>query len=348
MNCSIIQLIVFFFFKQKVNKFMQNISICKFPTKVICVDDNESFLQGLELVVNHINCNFISFSNPHLVEDYLINSTHDLNFLKKDIAINIDENDLLSIDLHINCLYKEIYSPERFNRLSLFITDYDMPGVNGLDLCKKLQNTSINRVLLTGVADESIAIKAFNDGIIEQFIKKQDGSIINNINTLITKSQNRYFNHISNNYKDLLNNKQKFLDILLDSTFISLFNEIIEKEEIIEYYLLDTSGSYLMLTKDGEVSALYITTAKQREEIFTFAQYENCPNEILDELQNNNKTLWFYQSSSIEDIAWEQHLLQLNSLNTENSNLYYSYTKSVPFVDKEKIISFNQYKSSSF
>ena len=330
------------------------IKICKFPTQIVCVDDNESFIKGLELTVNFNNNTFISFSNPHLVGDYLNKIICDHNFLKKNISIDIDEDDLLSVDLNINNLYKEIYNSHRFRRISLFITDYDMPGITGLELCKKLNDTPINRVLLTGVAEESIAIQAFNDGLIEQFIRKQDRSTIDNLEALITKSQTKYFNYISNSYVNLFTNNQKSLDILSNSNFINLFNEIIRKEKIIEYYLLDSTGSFLTLKSDGTVSALFVITPEQHEEMLSFAQYENCPSDILKKIQNKTNTLCFYENSQYlnknnnSEIDWVKYLIPIKPLIKENDILYYSYTDNVPFIHKEKIISFDQYKLNNF
>jgi CheY-like chemotaxis protein len=253
----------------------------------------------------------------------------------------------LSVDLNINHLYKEIYSAERFEKVSLLITDYDMPGLTGLDLCQKLNNCYIYRILLTGIADESTAIRAFNDGFIEQFMRKSDLSIVDSLQGLINKSQHNYFSYISKNYSDLFNSNNKSLDILEDPTFIDLFNQILKRENIIEYYLLDSNGSFLMLTNSGEVSALYITNLEHHEEIYNFAKDENCPTEILKELQNKNKTLWFYQSQIKDNIDWKEYLISLDTINLKNQVLYYSYTKTVPFINKKEVVSFNQYKKNN-
>lgn len=99
-----------------------------------------------------------------------------------------------------------------------------------------------------------------------------------------------------------------------------------------------------MLTDSGEVSALYITNLEQHKEIYNFAKHENCPNDILKDIEINNKTLWFYQSQIKSQIDWKQHLISLESISLKDKVLYYSYTKTVPFIDKNKVVSFNQYK----
>lgn len=329
---------------------MSSINICNFPTKVIIVDDNENFLDSLKLVIDHNSNSYDRFFNPHLAKNYLNKIACEINFLQKTISVEVDENDLLSVDLRINNLYKEIYNPERFKNVSLLITDYAMPGINGLELCQKLNNTFITRILLTGIADESIAIKAFNDGFIEQFIRKLDRTVIDSLRALILRSQEKYFESVSKNYTSLFNRHQRYLKILSDRTFVELFHDIIKKEKIIEYYLLDSFGSFLMLTSSGETSALFITTSEQHKAILSFARYENCPTAILQELESKTQTLWFYENLSKPnnlDIDWEVHLIPINKLNPRSDHLYYSYTTNLPFIDKEKIASFDAYKNQN-
>ncbi len=52
-----------------------------------------------------------------------------------------------------------------------------MPGMNGLEALGQLSDWQGSRVLLTGQADEQVAVRAFNLGLIDQFIPKQSDDI---------------------------------------------------------------------------------------------------------------------------------------------------------------------------
>lgn len=60
-------------------------------------------------------------------------------------------------------------------RVSIF--DYSMPGMNGMEALAELGEWPGLRVLLTGQADEQLAVKAFNRGLIDQFIPKQSTDV---------------------------------------------------------------------------------------------------------------------------------------------------------------------------
>lgn len=64
-------------------------------------------------------------------------------------------------------------NPARYQLAQTCVVDYAMPGMDGLKVLGHLVDWPGARILLTGQADEQIAIQAFNGGLIDQFIPKQ-------------------------------------------------------------------------------------------------------------------------------------------------------------------------------
>ena len=65
----------------------------------------------------------------------------------------------------------------RFDLTRVLVVDYSMPAMNGMQALAALIDWPGSRILLTGQADEQIAVTAFNQGLIEQFIPKQSTDI---------------------------------------------------------------------------------------------------------------------------------------------------------------------------
>ena len=61
----------------------------------------------------------------------------------------------------------------RFTLTEVCVVDYSMPAMSGLKVLSDLSSWPGARVLLTGRADEQLAVSAFNRGLINQFIPKQ-------------------------------------------------------------------------------------------------------------------------------------------------------------------------------
>lgn len=66
---------------------------------------------------------------------------------------------------------------ERYALSRVCVVDFSMPGMDGLQVLSELNEWPGARVLLTGQADEQVAVRAFNRGLIDQFIPKQTQDI---------------------------------------------------------------------------------------------------------------------------------------------------------------------------
>ncbi|MGV3573226.1 MAG: response regulator [Ramlibacter sp.] len=66
---------------------------------------------------------------------------------------------------------------ERYALSRVCVVDFSMPGMDGLQALAELGDWPGSRVLLTGQADEQVAVRAFNRGLIDQFIPKQTQDI---------------------------------------------------------------------------------------------------------------------------------------------------------------------------
>jgi CheY-like chemotaxis protein len=62
---------------------------------------------------------------------------------------------------------------QRYGFTNVLVVDYSMPAMTGLDVLLALPTWPAQRVLLTGQADESMAVKVFNQRLINQFVAKQ-------------------------------------------------------------------------------------------------------------------------------------------------------------------------------
>ncbi|MGS5085212.1 response regulator [Hydrogenophaga sp. A37] len=78
-------------------------------------------------------------------------------------------------------------NPARYQLAHTCVVDYAMPGTDGLKVLKTLLDWPGSRILLTGQADEQIAIQAFNQGLIDQFIAKQTADIAGRLLTTLVR-----------------------------------------------------------------------------------------------------------------------------------------------------------------
>ena len=77
----------------------------------------------------------------------------------------------------------------RFALTQVGVVDYALPAMNGLRVLGDLSRWPGSRILLTGRADEELAVSAFNRGLIDQFIPKQSPDIRTRLTSAIKHLQ---------------------------------------------------------------------------------------------------------------------------------------------------------------
>jgi CheY-like chemotaxis protein len=318
-----------------------------FPTETIIIDDNYQFLESLSLSLEYNNISYKFFSNPSLALSYIEENLKKHNWINKYIkSLEEEITDHKVLDINISDLYNELYNKERFNVITNIVVDYDMPIINGLEFCDKIGNTNINKILLTGTVDDKSAINAFNKGLINYFIPKNSDNMYEMLSTCILNGANTYFNNMSQMiYAPIKANNNN--SIFENSSFVGLLLSIIQEKNIVEYYLLGETGSYLMLNNTGNISVLHINPEETLDYIYDLAKDEGLNKEILVALQNRSKVLFYFSmdNNKIPDInLWQHYIKTPNVIQINGKNCYYFLEENI--LSKSSIIDFNQYTRS--
>lgn len=268
--------------------------------------------------------------NQHCLSEYLESSGCPIN----NVTVNLD----------LAAVHWEVFNPQRFGEISVVVVDYAMPGMTGLEFCRKMENSPVKRILLTGRADEKLAVEAFNDGIIDMYVQKHNPDVTTLINESIANMQVRYFQNMSEIIVRMLSVHAP--TCLQDPVFAELFHQIKEENNIVEFYLLENSGSYLMLDQFANVSYLIVKTEQDLKMHYELALDNKASQQILDQLQAGKSIPYFFNNHNFpsEWNDWSTYLYPAEKL-VGKQNYYYSYAKNPAFsqIKSDKLVSYNTY-----
>lgn len=231
------------------------------PSTIAWIDDDALFLRAISQTFrshyplqtfNHPNdcLHFFATYTPPIAKSFQPHA---------DIAHeHYDTTHHSPVDFDITTLPHLHENADRTKEISVIIVDYQMPGMNGLELCRKLHTLPCKKILLTGEADHRDAVAAFNDNIIDRFIRKDSPTLVAEIQKYIATLSQQYFRertqtliaHLEANYRLPLS----------DPIFIDFFHRYCNAHDIREYSILDKNGSFLVIDQHDQSSYLIIHT----------------------------------------------------------------------------------------
>jgi CheY-like chemotaxis protein len=253
----------------------------KFPTTHVLVDNDINYLRGISTILPFQNKIYRYFTKAEEALAWINNTHRNKNC---DVHTRSDSKEPEGcIDFDITNVHRAIYSDERFNFVSSVLVDYDMPGINGIDLCRLINNRKIQKILLTGFLGEKEARNALNKGWIDMFLPKGEDSA-QKLAELICDADTNYFEEKNGIMSALIkaNNKSTGLASMNSKLF---FQKIYKSFVAVEYYMLSENGDFLFVDSDGKTKGLSIQDARQRKENIDLADELSVSPDILGKLK---------------------------------------------------------------
>lgn len=328
-------------------------SCCYYPTRVLLVDDNKVFLKTMN-----------TYLSSHQGVIQFLKSVEAAEFLKEQLERQLQANKWIShfneleleddsVEAHTTTdvgtfnIHKEIYNPNRFDDISVVVVDYAMPDINGIEFCRQFKDSPVKKILITGNATLETAIDAFNEGIIDKFLVKESGdAFLEKLNEEVIAMQKAYFRDISATVMD------QFAAVkgspFRDVKFCEQYEELLQGVKLKEYYMIDHSGSLLILDEKANPSWLLIKTDKELHNDYLCAEDgEDCPKNVLASLEKKSHIMYFFSSQDydIPTARWTEYMHKAEMLKGDKGNYYYTYIESPSVYEQslDAVVSFNDY-----
>ena len=229
-----------------------------FGTSILLIDDDRDYLDSLSLLLQ---------STVNNIE--IGDNSYNLQNIKSSCRVLFDAFSTLLTDYvqSQDCERGESGVKVALDRLkmifavcrtfpSVIISDYDMPRMNGVDFLAQIKDVPVKKILLTGAADATTAVDAFNRGIIDAYIKKNDEDLFENLSVKIHDMRERFYNKLLDPYRRW--QPKIFQDIANDKMFISFFSEICHQHSVHSYYYSGEPFGFILIDDQDRRHALLL------------------------------------------------------------------------------------------
>ncbi len=328
------------------------------PTTVILVDDNKDLIESIGCIIDQGGMSRKEFANPILAYDFLASKHAQYNLAQQCVDQETDpDSDARNVNINITSIKDGVYNPKRFEHITVLVVDHDMPEMSGIDLCRKLKDYPIKKILLTGVATDKQAVDAFNEGLIDGYISKNDDNMEEKLAQAIAELHRKQLEEesaiIVNNLIYPRPGYEK--SCLSEEVFINLLDELVQKHNICEYYLSTEYGSYVLFDEQGTPSWLVIKDEAEMQGDHLLAEDDSstwrpASTEIINALKDRKLVLHTFSKDEgrVEAAEWEAKgfLHPATPLQGSEETYYYAYITNPDAhpIDKDKLLSFEAYK----
>lgn len=342
--------------------------VCYHPTTVLSIDDDKSFTDMLHIEVSDtisIRC----FNQPQEAMKY-IKDNHHFPFTQRSLIQNENRT-----ELDFLAIRNEVYNRDRFETILISVTDYDMPGIDGIELIHSMEFpkevSQYNHIILTGKISDGFKEKLTKLGLNTEYISKDDPKAINKLLELIDKRACKIFQWYSYMPARILsNNPNERSAFLFDGNFAPVLNSYIKEHSICEFYLFDKQGSYMFLNKDADLSWLFVRNELGIENTIRLANHYGAPKSVIEILKNKEAILSLYEEEDFKarkKINWDNYLLSAKVFESNDKYLtalphllpesqkkqcpiqyYYSFSNQFPEndIDITRILSYRKFLES--
>lgn len=220
-------------------------------------------------------------------------------------------------ELNITQLRNKLIDDHRFKRTVVAIIDRHMSLIDGLDLCETIKEElqlPVKLILLTGATSTTEAVDAFNKGKIDAFIAKRPNPtlMLEEINHHLKRLAWNQFQELSNDTLGSLVDQFKHLS---DADFCEIFNEIRQKEGIVEFYPLNSCENFLLFNTEGNAKLLSLYGDEDFETAIEVATDSEAPKSVIQRLEKREAypvSQLRQLSSALEGESWNNAMVAVS------------------------------------
>lgn len=246
-----------------------------YPVSVVFVDDSADFLHALRGFFPDAPMHRF-YTDPHEALAYV--SSHS----RRDAAKSPVSGHAWSEfeKKGGNALGEDVMTDAaRFDGIAAVVVDCEMPGMDGIQFLSSMTGAACSKILLTGTADESHAVEAFNAGLIDYYLKKADPAMTRKLARVLAEAKQKYcagHGHIGVHGVGSIYANPRTRDVL---------DEIVARERIVEYYWRPEQNAVLTIDAQGNPGVFLAWDSRDWDAQCDVVADEGGPAELVEAMK---------------------------------------------------------------
>lgn len=270
------------------------------PSLLVVVDDSRSYCDSIKFGMP-IDQPIVTFDDPRKAIAWLRTRTALCQRNEPEISVRYDDASLSMerrvVEMDLAWIHRQTGRADRFLHPAVVAVDFSMPEMSGLEFCGEIADLPCRRVLLTGTADESVAVGGFNGGMIDRYIKKGDPDALDKLASCVAELQESYFRTLSGTVREILSRHS--FPFLSEPATSGVLAHLMARYGFVEYCLYPNPGGFLLLTARGEATLMVIETEASLLAHCEAAAMFDAPDSLVHALQDLQVVPFFWPGNGM-------------------------------------------------
>ncbi len=181
-------------------------------------------------------------------------------------------------------------SQARYQLIQVAVIDFSMPAMDGFQVLGALQDWPGMRILLTGRADDQLAVDAFNQGLIQQFVPKQAPDMVQRLVAAIRRLQTAAEPRVGQIWRSTLSPRQH---ALLNQPSVSRELERWSDERWVEHAVIGKPFGMIGRDAIGNTGWLQLEAASDLDELADLMEGSDLSASALQDVQQGRQLVDF-------------------------------------------------------
>jgi CheY-like chemotaxis protein len=257
------------------------------PNSLVFLDDDASYLETLAMVMPHDWCVRLFTHADDCIQHF--RQQHGLweadVWHHQQLVSNWRSGSLLIPQI----LEYWISNPHRYDLTQVCVVDFSMPSMTGLQFLKQLSTWPEHRVLLTGKADQMIAVSAFNDGLIDKFVPKQQANIGKYLTDLLAQQHLVPMKFHEGIWRSALTQEQ--YAVLQESTVKLELRKQAQEQQWVEYVVVPAPFGILALNRHARALWLQLELRSNLPSVADLAQATGQSGAVIQGIRDGTRLI---------------------------------------------------------
>lgn len=230
------------------------------PGTVLLLDDDETFVRSLAAALEPVPSVAFTAAGPAL--RHLHTVADGVGGPPVGISHADDGTITEAVTLRTEQLARFIRSPSRFAMVTVAIVDQVMPAMSGTVFCDQVRDFGVKSILLSGRMSDGEAVAAFNQGVIDRYLEKNDPAIMTKLPAMIRELHACHARDRSARYDTILGTATRGLFDRYD--LWALLQQVSLIFPFCEHYFDASGPGFLLINEAGDHRFLLVDDAEEQ------------------------------------------------------------------------------------